>query len=451
MKKRFLAMLLTICMVLGLTACGSTAEKPAETDAPAPSASDEADGDNNASASDRGDVTLTFMACQDWVQDAELELAEKFTEQTGIKIDYQIVPFDQYESLLKTKLNTGECTDIFGHQSSRFDMVASLNVEKNAVDLSGESWASNVEEAAALELSVDGRIYGQPAQDVSAVWAVAYNKVLFDELNLEIPTDYQSFTEVCDAVLAAGVTPIYECVSDGWHHVLWFPELCIACEDGTVEALNNNEATFAGNETMTLILNQMLEMIERGYWGEYYMSNEYANAPQAIADGEYAMTVANQGFGLEVENVGGTLTNDDIGYFLMPLADNQTRNVNGGGPSRFIWSGSKHQEEAKQYLEFLATEESLAYLTEKTNKFYHLPFTNAPETYEGNVADFYKAYPESETVYQIAVKYVNPIWNEMGEDLSAMFVGEMTPEEFLQDIDKMRAEQATTAGDAAWK
>lgn len=451
MKKRFLALLLTSCMVLSLTACGSTAEEPADTEAPAPSVSEEAEGKEEAPALDDGEVTLTFMACQDWIQDAELELAEKFTEQTGIKLDYQIVPFDQYESLLKTKLNTGECTDIFGHQSGRFDMVDSLNVEKNAVDLSGEVWASNVEEAAAAELSVDGHLYGQPIQDVSAVWAIAYNKALFNDLNLEVPTDYQSFTEVCDAILAAGVTPIYECVSDGWHHVLWFPELCIACEDGTVEALNNNEATFAGNETMTLILNQMLDMIERGYWGEYYMSNEYVNAPQAVADGEYAMTVANQGFGLEVENVGGDLTNDDIGYFLMPLADNQTRNASGGGPSRFIWSGSKHLEEAKQYLEFLATEESLTYLTENTNKFYHLPFTNAPETYEGNVADFYKAYPESDTVYQAAVKYVNPVWNEMGENLSAMFVGEMTPEEFLQDLDKMRAEQATAAGDAAWE
>ena len=30
-------------------------------------------------------VTITYMASQDWVQDAEMELAEKFTEKTGIK------------------------------------------------------------------------------------------------------------------------------------------------------------------------------------------------------------------------------------------------------------------------------------------------------------------------------------------------------------------------------
>ena len=50
---------------------------------------------------------------------------------------------------------------------------------KNAVDLSDEEWAGNVDELAAAELSVDGKLYGQPAQDLSAVWAVAYNKADF--------------------------------------------------------------------------------------------------------------------------------------------------------------------------------------------------------------------------------------------------------------------------------
>ena len=95
------------------------------------------------------------------------------------KVDYQIVPSDQYESLLMTKINAGECTDIFGGQSSQFSIVTQFDVEKNAVDLSGESWAGNVDPAAAVELSAGGKLYGQPIQDVSACWAVAYNISMF--------------------------------------------------------------------------------------------------------------------------------------------------------------------------------------------------------------------------------------------------------------------------------
>ena len=97
-----------------------------------------------------------------------------------------------------TRLNTGECTDMFGSQSGKFDIQTSLNVVKNAVDLSGEEWAGNVDELAAAELSVDGKLYGQPAQDLSAVWAVATTSRIFEDLNLEIPKTFDEFKQVCE-------------------------------------------------------------------------------------------------------------------------------------------------------------------------------------------------------------------------------------------------------------
>ena len=83
-------------------------------------------------------VTLTYLASQGWVYDAEQQLGKKFEEQTGIAIDYQIVPADQYFNLLRTKLNSGEAPDIFGGQSGVTDLKLQYNVEKNAVDLSNE-------------------------------------------------------------------------------------------------------------------------------------------------------------------------------------------------------------------------------------------------------------------------------------------------------------------------
>lgn len=456
MKRKVISVLLTAVMALSMTACGEKAatstggSEKLETSKKDDSAKEKADTENE----EKEEIVLSIMASQDWVQDAEMELAEKFTEETGIKIDYQIVPSDQYTNLLTTKLNTGECTDIFLTQSGKFDIKTQFNVEKNAVDLSGESWAGNVDPLAAEELKVDGKLYGQPVQDVSAVWAVAYNKVLFEKLGIAVPTDYASFASACQKILDSGVTPIYEAVADGWHHVLWFPEACVAIEEkepGTAEKLNNNEITFAENATMMTILEQLQDMIAKGYWGENYMSNEYANAAQCIASGEYAMTIANQGFGDEVEAIGGDLTRDDIGYFVMPLADNQTMNVNPAGPARFIYSGTKNIEAAQQYLEYLASDESLAYLTENVSKFNKLPFTNAPNAYAGPVKEFYDTYSaQQKTVYQTAVKYVNPQWMDMGINLSAMFVGDIEPEQVLKDIDKLRAEQAKTAGDPAW-
>ena len=199
------------------------------------------------------------------------------------------------------------------------------------------------------------------------------------------------------------------------------------------------------------ILDQINDMVEKGYWGEDYMSNTYADSAKNIASGKYAMTVANQGFGVEVNKVNPEIAVDDIGYFVIPLADNQTLNVNPAGPARFIFSGSKHAAEAQQYLEFLAKEENLKYLTENVGKFNKLPFNNAPSMYTETIQDFYNRYDKKGTVIQTAVKYVNPQWSEMGANLSAMIVGEMTPEEVLASIDEVRAQQAKAAGDPAWK
>ena len=398
-------------------------------------------------------TTITYMASQDWVQDAEMELGEKFTEQTGIKVDYQIIPSDQYTTLLMTKLNTGECADIFGSQAGQFDIVTQLNVEKNAVDLSGEAWADTVDPLAAAETSVNGKLYGQPVQDVSAVWAVAYNKQVFDRLGLSVPTNYEEFKAVCEAIKADGMTPIYEAVSDGWHHQLWFCEMGVAIENaepGTAEKLNNNEMGFADSATALQLVDQIKEMVDLGYWGDNYMANAYSDAAKAIAEGECAMTVANQGFPTELHDAYPDFPAEDIGFFVMPLCDNQVLNMNPVGPTRFIYSGSANIDAAKQYLAFIAEPESIQYLIDNVPKFNTLPFTTAQDAYSDEISGFYAAYPEHGTVYQTSVKYVNPQWMEIGKELTAVILGDETSEQMLKNIDRNRADQAAAAQDPAW-
>ena len=454
-SKNLLAAVLTAALAMStLCGCGQAAA-PAADAAPAAAeeTKEEAPAAEEASAEESSeDVTITFMASQDWIQDAELELGEKFTEETGIKVDYQIIPSDQYENLLLTKLNTGECADIFGAQSSCFSIVSQFDVEKNAADLSNESWAANVEPTAAYELSVDGKLYGQPIQDLTACWAVAYNIAIFDELGLSIPTTYDEFCDVCDKILAAGKTPIYECVSDTWHHTCWLEGAIAAtqADPSYPEKLNNNEATFDGNEQFLTMLEQLNNMAQKGYWGDNYMSNAYSDTAAEMASGEYVMTLYNQGLGTEINAVDSSFDVDNIGYFAIPFCDNQCLNVNACGPSRFVYSGSKNLDAAKAYLEFMAREDNLTYLTENVGKFNKLPFTNAPSTFSPVVQDFYDRYPEKVAVFQASVKYYNPAWMDIGTNMSAMFLGEETPEEVLAEIDKLRADQAAAAGDPAW-
>lgn len=447
--KKAIAITITLGLMGSMFAgCGSSSDSSKSTGA-------ESAGSSAAveSSTAKTGGTISYMASQDWVQKAEQDLGLKFEQETGIKVDYQIIPSDQYQNLLKTKLNAGECADIFGNQSGKFDIVSLLDIEKNGVDLSNEEWAKRVDSLAAEQLSVNGKLYGLPLSDVSACWGIAYNKNIFSKLGLKVPTNYAEFKEDCKKISESGITPIYECVSDGWHHVLWFPEMGPRFEEvtpGLADKLNNNQATFAENKTMITALTQLKELVTLGYFGKNYMSNTYADTEKNMASGKYAMTVYNQGLPSQIEKAYPNVKADTFGYFVIPLADNQILNVNPAGPSEFIYSGSKNIDAAKKYLEYIAKPENLQYLVDNTDKFNTLPFSGVKAKYSDEIKKFYSTYKKQGTVYQTQIKYLNPQWTDIGKNLSAMFISTATPETVLKAIDKGRSDSAKAAKDPAW-
>ncbi len=401
-------------------------------------------------------VTLTYMASQDWVKDAEQALAKKFEEKTGIAIDFQILPSGQYFNVLQTKLNSGEGPDLFGGQSGISDLKLQYNVEKNAVDLSGEPWAAKEDKLIAAQSTVGGKLYGLTYWDiVGNTWVISYNKKLFTQYGLSAPKSYAEFKAACQKLLDNGIQPIYEPVADGWHHVLWFPELGPRFEQvtpGLADALNANKATFAGNPTMLTAVTQLKEMFDLGYMGKNALADVYTGASKAMASGKVGMVLANTGFGSLVEHDYPDMKASDIGVFLMPLADNQQVNINPAGPTHFIYSGSAHIDAAKQYLAFLAEPENINYFIDNTPTAMTLPFDGAKNKFSPDAQALFDSHKDARgTVYQTAVTYVNPQWMDLGADLTAMFTGSMAPDKVLANIDKRRADLAKAARDPAWK
>jgi raffinose/stachyose/melibiose transport system substrate-binding protein len=404
----------------------------------------------------QGNITLTYMASQGWIFDSEMELGQQFEEQTGIHIDYQIIPSDQYFNVLRTRLNAGEGPDIFGGQSGVTDLVLQYDVERNAVDLSDEPWASYFDPLVAAQATVNGKLYGLTLWATTATtWVVNYNTTIFDEHGLSAPTTYDEFKAVCETLLDAGIQPIYQPFSDGWHHVLWFPELGPRYEEvtpGLADALNANEATFAENETMLTVLQQYKELYDMGCMGDNALSDAYSEATTVLASGDAAMILANLTFPQQVEADYPEVSADTFGQFVMPLADNQILNINPAGPTKFIYSGSPHIEEAKQYFDFLTQPENLQYLIDNTPTMQTLPFEGLdlqPKLLPNQEA-FLDAHPDRGTVYQTAVNYVNPQWMDIGRDLTAMVIEAMQPEDVLTSIDRRRADFANAAQDPAW-
>ena len=401
------------------------------------------------------DTTLTYIASQGWITDGELELGKQFEAETGIAIDYQIIPADQYINVLKARLNSGEGPDIFGGQSGLSEIL-SYNVVENAVDLTNEPWAASLDPFVAAEASVDGKLYGLTYWDtLGRPWPINYNKKIFADNGLAEPTTYEEFKNVCTTLLAAGIRPIYEPVADGWHHViLWahvgprFAELT----PGLYEGLNANTMKFEGNEAMKMALNQLKELYDLGCFGQTALSDTGSGATTAFTNGEAAMLLSTLDFPAAVKNDFPDYDVDNIGAFIAPFDDNDILDVNPAGPTKYIYSKSPRIEQAKQYFAFLTRPETMTAYMKHPSGPSNLPFSNA----QGQLPPAQQAYLEEHSakkgvVLQTAVTYVNPQWFDIGKDIVAMFTGSMDADAVLRNIDRRRADLAKAARDPAWQ
>jgi raffinose/stachyose/melibiose transport system substrate-binding protein len=459
---RYRNLLIALIVILSIvaTGCSSATETPAvapptaEQATEAPAVTEEVPA-TEVPAFGPG-TTITYIASQNWVLDSEIELAKEFEAETGVHVDFQIIPSDQYFNVLETKLEAGgEGIDIFGGQSGKTDIKLQLNVEKNAVPLTGEEWVKRMNPLSVEQISLDGVTYGLTIWDtIGGSWVMVYNKAMFTDNGISVPKTYAEFAAACQTLQDAGITPIYEPFADGWHHVLWFLEMgpvYEAANPGLADALNANQATFAGNPTMLTALNQLQEMYEKGYFGADALSNEFANTEASMAEGKYAMTVNRFGLPSQIHTAYPDVPEDNFGFFVIPLADNQIWNVNPAAPSKFIYSGSKNIEAAKAYFEFLTRPENLQFMLDNEAQFAMLNFASVNAELTADQQAFIDTYKEQGTVYQTAVNYVNPQWMDVGQVLTAMFTGAVTPEDVLADTDQRRTDMAEAAGDEAWK
>lgn len=470
MKKRTMQLLAGgMCLTLAigsLAGCGNqgtkdTADTTAKTDGAQTEAakteggkseeskSEESKAETAAADSDEGskeNVTLNFAASQNWIEDVDKELAKEFEEKTGIAINFQLSPDDQYQTIVKSKLNTGEGPDIFMSYSGT--KLKDFNPEKNMVDLSGETWVSELEQWAIDGCSYKGKLYAQNTAGVDDTNGVLYKPAVFEELGIKVPTNYAEFKEACDKLQAGGITPVYEFVKDLWHTHYWMEgasALAAANHPGLYDDLNTNKIGFADVPEFVTALTQLKEMADSGYFGENHMSNIYDNSYDAIASGKYGMIIIHGSYPNEMVNNIDGVNPEDYSMFPSPLADNQYATLTAGGTTKCISAGSKHIEEAKQYFNFLAEKKNL-------EKLYKEKTVYVSSSVKGIEASPTKAYKDLMNIVgdkqlqgaEASVYFYDG--GKISELCQEMFTGSLTPEQVLEEYDSTRRALAKDSG-----
>jgi raffinose/stachyose/melibiose transport system substrate-binding protein len=437
LKKRWISSIVTsVALVSLLAGCGSNgvnsnASNSESTSTPVSESTTPSDTPK------KDGVTITVATSANWTKDIDKELAKEFETATGNKIEFQVSPDDQYVNVLKAKFQTGEGPDVYLTQGGV--AMEQFMPDQHALDLSGEAWVSRYADWAKAGTTYNGKVIALNTWSVDG-WGMLYNIALFEQAGLAVPKTYDEFVKVCEALLAKGITPIYEPGKAEWHQEILLntmgPLLSKKTSD-IYEQFNTNKAKMADQKELELGLTQLKAIADKGFFGKDFLSQTWENSVDAMGSNKYAMMLTYSTFQNEVLAKFPDSKADTWQMFPLPLADNKTWAISAGGVVRSINKDSKVIDAAKEYFAFLAQPDTL-------KKYYAARPDLGPISFsdvEGKTTNAYTSVIANSADgtgldFEGGVKY----WNQsvIGKLVQDLYLGGKTPKQVLEAIDSDR-------------
>ena len=180
-KNRILSTILAAALCTSLAACGKSSE-------------------NTGNAANTDNNTLSVSIWDNNQLPGLKSIMEDFTKETGIAVDIQVVPWDQYWTLLEAGAQGGTLPDVFWMHSNESERYMSNDMLLDLTDKIAESDlidpANYPEDIWGLYTHED-KYYAVPKDvDTIALW---YNKTMFDDAQLEYPTADWTWDDMFEA------------------------------------------------------------------------------------------------------------------------------------------------------------------------------------------------------------------------------------------------------------
>ena len=387
----------------------------------------------------RAGSTLVVCASQDWVKDFDRELAQKFTDETGVKIDFQLNPNDQYSNIVKAKLASGDGVDIFFANPGRGLMEYAP--DKYAYDLSDQSWIEGYTDWALESATYEDKVVFFSTGSMGG-WGLLYNGDLLNQIGKEPATNYEELLEICEAFNAIGVTPFFEPGADTWHACVWMLETgdWLNRKYGDMyEKLCTQEGKYADYPEILTFSEQMMELEARGYFGaeEDWLGYSWNDRSEMMASGAFGMMVGHMAVAPEIEQLYPEAGADQWPMTIIPLAGNETFSNSGGSMGQVINKESDLIPEALAYFEFLSRPENTQYAYDHgTNPNITFESVTLRPNYQ---YDTLMASCNGITGADYTTRTPYYSAEPIGRVYVEMWIGDKTPEQAVAQIDKDRA------------
>ncbi|MFC4304193.1 ABC transporter substrate-binding protein [Cohnella boryungensis] len=387
-------------------------------------------GSSPSNNSGGGKVTIE-LAISKSSQDSAFvaqDLLKEFEEKTNIRVNLQLLPAEQTTTVLQTKLAVNETPDLI--QYNLASAVTDLNLERNFEILDNEPWVSRLLNKNVL--SAYGHVYSFHVSQDTGMQGVVYNKDMFKDLGLAIPNNFEEFLAVCEKIKAAGITPVFMPFKDAWAANIWpaaaFADYAAKNDPTLFDDLNANTKKWSEIPEFVKLLDQQYEVFKKGYTNADILSDSYDMAVGKFLNKEVAMMFMGDWL---IENVTKQDPNMNLGLFAIPAYDNSSLGASPLGGQLFIPKGAKHIEEAKKFLDFVASKEVAQNIVNQQSYVSNFNDVTTPElpAYKQDIVDQYIT-PQKTVLTTDAHMLVDR--NELYRALQDQFAGGKTSQEVLE-------------------
>lgn len=384
-------------------------------------------GTTAVSAADETSVSL-------WTWSPITRTAEKMIDafekaNPDITIDYTNYNYNpEYLQALSAASASDNLADIVGLQPGSLTQTYSdylIDLSDYAKEEWGDDWTSVYDNVTQSQLQLgnkdgdDGHyILPIETQDIY----VEYNKTLFEQLGLKVPTTYDELVEVSKTLRDNGYAPLFFGGADGWQHVNLLLMCTSQISDTLFDECQNGEKAWTCDEMKQAMTNYK-KLFDDGVMQDGSLSStSYSDGTTLFLAGQAGMMLLGSWWAQEYtsEDVSDAVANWDYDYFYLPALEEGLSDSKAIGGVDFGYGITKNCENpdlAWKALVSFATGEGAQEIANDMNN--HLSYPNIePDT--------------SAMVERDGLQNVVDEFNRSGKDIAAGLVNQRIAEPTIE-------------------
>lgn len=260
------------------------------------------------------------------------------------------------DNAVKTKLATGDMSDVFMYNSG--SLLQAIDPAKNLIPLTGEAFMANVQDSFKPAVTSGAEVYGVPFGQAMG-GGILYNKKIFDDLSLTVPTTWDEFMANNAKIKAAGIAPVIQTYADTWTSQLFvladFHNIQAQVPDWA-DKYTLGQEKYVDQPAQTSF-QRLQEVYDAGYLNKDFASLKFEQGLHALATGKGAQ------YPMLTFAVGSMVTADpdaaqNVGFFAQPGPDAATNGLTTWTPAGIYIPTTTTGEKldaVKKFLTWVAT------------------------------------------------------------------------------------------------